>query len=64
MVSGQTQAEQWNVPYMETSAKTRENVDRIFYELMRQIQVQKKSLLNPTKPAPDAVKPGCGCSLL
>ena len=26
---------------METSAKTRENVDKVFFELMREIRVQK-----------------------
>lgn len=31
----------WNVPYIETSAKTRMNIDRIFYTLMREIQSRK-----------------------
>ena len=47
---------------METSAKTRENVDPVFYELLRQIQAQKKSPHNPTTD----IKPdnqGCHCSL-
>ena len=26
------------VPYVETSAKTRENVDKVFYDLMREIR--------------------------
>ncbi|XP_041466161.1 ras-related protein Ral-A-like isoform X3 [Lytechinus variegatus] len=34
-------AKTWNVPYVETSAKTRENVDKVFYDLMRKIRDQK-----------------------
>ena len=49
---------------METSAKTRENVEPVFYELLRQIQDQKKAsnapTSNPQKPDPS----GCQCSLL
>jgi len=63
LVSGQNQADQWNVPYMETSAKTRENVEPIFFELLRQIEAQKKSLQNPVQdPEPKTAK--CRCSLL
>jgi len=32
------QATSWKVPYIETSAKTRQNVDLIFYELLREIK--------------------------
>ncbi|XP_044732944.1 ras-related protein Ral-a isoform X2 [Chrysoperla carnea] len=34
-------AQQWNVPYVETSAKTRENVDKVFFDLMREIRSRK-----------------------
>merc|ERR1712088_1151795 len=34
-------AEQWKVPYVETSAKTRENVDKVFFDLMREIRSRK-----------------------
>jgi len=34
-------ADAWKVPYVETSAKTRLNVDRVFYDLMRDIQKRK-----------------------
>ncbi|XP_053669446.1 ras-related protein Ral-a isoform X2 [Anopheles marshallii] len=37
----QSRAQQWGVPYVETSAKTRENVDKVFYDLMRQIRSRK-----------------------
>jgi len=36
-------AQQWNVPYVETSAKTRENVDKVFFDLMREIRSRKVS---------------------
>merc|ERR1719510_2479496 len=36
-------ASEWNVPYVETSAKTRENVDKVFYDLMREIRSRKVS---------------------
>uniref|UniRef100_A0A0K0EJW2 small monomeric GTPase n=1 Tax=Strongyloides stercoralis TaxID=6248 RepID=A0A0K0EJW2_STRER len=39
-------AEQWNVPYIETSAKTRSNVDKVFYDLMREIKRRKVGTLN------------------
>jgi len=34
-------AEQWGVPYVETSAKTRLNVDKIFYDLMKDVYKRK-----------------------
>ncbi|GAB1601091.1 ras-related protein Ral-A-like isoform X1 [Argonauta hians] len=34
-------AVQWNVSYVETSAKTRANVDKVFYDLMREISSRK-----------------------
>ncbi|XP_072021300.1 ras-related protein Ral-A-like isoform X1 [Amphiura filiformis] len=37
----QERATSWGVPYVETSAKTRENVDKAFYDLMRKIRDQK-----------------------
>jgi len=36
-------AAEWQVPYVETSAKTRENVDKVFYDLMREIRSRKVS---------------------
>ncbi|XP_055549923.1 ras-related protein Ral-a isoform X2 [Wyeomyia smithii] len=38
----QGRAQQWGVPYVETSAKTRENVDKIFYDLIRDIANRKR----------------------
>jgi Ras-related protein Ral-A len=34
-------ADHWEVPYIETSAKTRTNLDRVFYDLMREIYRRK-----------------------
>lgn len=39
----QNRAAQWNVPYIETSAKTRANVDKVFYDLMRLIRGKKST---------------------
>jgi len=41
----QNLAESWNVPYIETSAKTRMNVDMIFYHLMKTIYKRKVTSL-------------------
>jgi len=35
-------AAQWRVPYLETSAKTRQNVELVFYEVMREIRKRKQ----------------------
>ena len=46
-------ASKWNLEYIETSAKTRMNVDKIFYDLMKKIHEQKKTTAAkqiPTKP--------------
>ena len=37
----QNLAKSWNVPYVETSAKTGENVDTVFFDLLRAIQSRK-----------------------
>lgn len=34
-------AKQWGVTYVETSAKTREHVDKVFFDLMREIRARK-----------------------
>ena len=39
---GEAKANEWKVPYLETSAKTKENVDKAFYDLMEIIQSRKK----------------------
>lgn len=47
-------AESWQVPYVETSAKTRHNVDSVFFELLREIQKRRQAhqnALNASKRA-------------
>lgn len=34
-------SKQWGVTYVETSAKTREHVDKVFFDLMREIRARK-----------------------
>lgn len=41
LADANSRAQQWGVPYVETSAKTRENVDKVFFDLMREIRAQK-----------------------
>ena len=41
LANARAQAEAWKVPYVETSAKTRENVDKVFFDLMREIRARK-----------------------
>ncbi|KRF82291.1 ras-related protein Ral-a isoform X2 [Drosophila novamexicana] len=52
----QVRAQQWSVPYVETSAKTRENVDKVFFDLIRDISSRKKQrqmdVKEPAKPSP------------
>jgi GTPase SAR1 family protein len=38
----QQRAAEWGMQYVETSAKTRQNVDKIFYEVMRLIRTRKQ----------------------
>ena len=46
---GETRAKDWNVPYVETSAKTKVNVEKVFFDLMRMIKSRKSD---------DSSKPG------
>lgn len=41
LAEANARAQQWGVPYVETSAKTRANVDKVFFDLMREIRAQK-----------------------
>uniref|UniRef100_A0AAX7UZ02 small monomeric GTPase n=1 Tax=Astatotilapia calliptera TaxID=8154 RepID=A0AAX7UZ02_ASTCA len=36
-------ASEWGVQYVETSAKTRANVDKVFFDLMREVRKKKMS---------------------
>eukprot|EP00128_Syssomonas_multiformis_P009775 Colp12_sorted_trinity150504_noHs@12354 len=37
----EARAKEWNISYVETSAKTKYNVDKVFYDLMRLIKNRK-----------------------
>ncbi|KAF6019389.1 hypothetical protein EB796_022279 [Bugula neritina] len=39
----QSLAAEWNVPYVETSAKNNENVDKVYFDLLREIRNRKTS---------------------
>ncbi|XP_049778411.1 ras-related protein Ral-a isoform X2 [Schistocerca cancellata] len=54
-----TRAQQWGVPYVETSAKTRENVDKVFYDLMREIAKQKAADSNTERKEENGAKSCC-----
>lgn len=49
-------ARKWNVPYVETSAKTCMNVDRVFYDLLRLIRDKKRAEIQVNSNG--AKKPG------
>lgn len=46
---GRERANQWNVSYYETSAKTRQNVDLVFLELMRMIRNRNTQMTDSNK---------------
>uniref|UniRef100_A0A8C5SXP1 HRas proto-onco, GTPase n=1 Tax=Laticauda laticaudata TaxID=8630 RepID=A0A8C5SXP1_LATLA len=48
-------ARSYGIPYIETSAKTRQGVEDAFYTLVREIRQHKLRKLNP----PDESGPGC-----
>ncbi len=54
-------ANEWGISYIETSAKTRENVDRTFFEVMGQV---KKRKLASRRPTAKAEKKKGKCSIL
>ncbi|XP_068083237.1 ras-related protein Ral-a-like [Anabrus simplex] len=55
---------QWDVPYVETSAKTCHNVEKVFFDLARKIEALKTVRKLPDKPKKDEKpenKPLCQC---
>ncbi|XP_078482909.1 ras-related protein O-RAL isoform X2 [Ciona intestinalis] len=56
-------ADKMGVQYVETSAKTRNNVDKVFYDLMGMIQ-QEKAKVVADSDKPDKAKTGCSCVIV
>lgn len=48
-------ARSWGVPYVETSAKTKVNVDKVYFDLLSKIQ-QKKELAHGAGSTPGGKK--------
>lgn len=63
LAEAHNRAQQWNVPYVETSAKTRENVDKVFYDLMQKIAAQKAADKNVNERNDDKAAGSC-CVIL
>lgn len=57
---GKTLAEKFNVPFFETSAKTRQNVDEVFFELVRLVKKYKTETVEPD----DQPNASSGCCVL
>lgn len=62
----QGRAQQWGVPYVETSAKTRDNVDKVFFDLMREIRSRKleDTKLNTSKGKEKRKRKKLKCTIL
>ncbi|KAM9820682.1 ras-related protein ralB-A-like [Neosynchiropus ocellatus] len=56
-------AGEWGVQYVETSAKTRANVDKVFFDLMREVR-KKKMLEIKDKNGPSGKKKKKHCRIL
>lgn len=52
-------AKEWNVACVETSAKTKANVDKVFFDLMREIKSRKEDGLKPAKKPKKEKKRKC-----
>ncbi|XP_035477617.2 ras-related protein ralB-B-like [Scophthalmus maximus] len=56
-------ANEWGVQYVETSAKTRANVDKVFFDLMREVR-KKKLSESKDKNGPSGKKKKKRCCIL
>lgn len=65
-VEGRSLANQWGVPFFETSAFNRQNVDECFFEAVREVRrADQASMSQSNKPQKKMTskKPGGGCIL-
>jgi len=46
---GKTLADNWNCPFLETSALTRKNVEDVFQEVVKQVMISLKDLKRPNR---------------
>ncbi|KAF3688363.1 Ras-related protein O-RAL Precursor [Channa argus] len=58
-----TKASEWGFQYVETSAKTRANVDKVFFDLMREVR-KKKLSESKDKNGPSGKKKKKKCCIL
>jgi len=65
LANARAQSDEWKVPYVETSAKTRENVDKVFFDLMREIRARKMDTEgNSTGKKDKATRKKIKCTIL
>ncbi|CAG5115814.1 unnamed protein product [Candidula unifasciata] len=57
-------AQEWKVNYVETSAKTRVNVDKVFYDLMREIRARKMEASKQSNGKQNKVSRKIKCTVL
>ena len=61
---GQKKAQEWEVPFLETSAKTKVNVDDCFFNVVRQIRKKKGFTNDNNSNKPKQKKTGFKCLIL
>ena len=52
----ESRARAWGVPYVETSAKTKVNVDKVYFDLLSRIQHRKDAMHGPGPSKPKKKK--------
>nr|ABD65421.1 RalA [Suberites domuncula] len=57
-------ASSWGVPYLETSAKTKFNVDKVYYDLLGRIQQRKEARGEGANPSEKKNKKKKKCTIL
>ncbi len=57
-------ASSWGAPYIETSAKTKLNVDKVYYDLLQRIQARKQAQGQTTSTSTKRPKKKSKCTIL